>query len=112
MFKKSIQLLFIPILLAAALNSRAQEPAAEKTPSTAVNPLITASNAFAFDLYKQLSEKPGNIFFSPYSIDAALAMTYEGARGLTADEMENVLHLPKNADLRREQAATHWTRGW
>jgi len=101
-FKKSIQLLFIPILLAAALNSRAQEPAAEKTPSTAVNPLITASNAFAFDLYKQLSEKPGNIFFSPYSIDAALAMTYEGARGLTADEMENVLHLPKNADLRRD----------
>ena len=30
---------------------------------------------FAFTLYGQLSEAPGNLFFSPASIEAALAMT-------------------------------------
>ena len=102
MFNKSVQFLLIPFLLIAALNAAAQEPAAEKAPAAAPDQMISASNAFAFDLYKQLSGKPGNIFFSPYSVGAALAMTYEGARGLTADEMQNVLHLPKDAGLRRE----------
>ncbi|MCW4048437.1 MAG: serpin family protein [Candidatus Bathyarchaeota archaeon] len=32
----------------------------------------------------------GNVLFSPYSISMALSMTYEGARGETAEEMEAV----------------------
>jgi len=47
--------------------------------------------SFAFDLYRQLATDPayagGNLFFSPYSISSALAITYEGARGTTADEI-------------------------
>ena len=39
-----------------------------------------AINDFTFDLYKELATKGGNIFFSPYSISAALTMTYIGAR--------------------------------
>src|SRR5437660_11541309 len=35
-----------------------------------------------------------NLFFSPYSISSALAMTLEGARGETAQEMGKVLRLP------------------
>src|SRR5262249_1444487 len=38
--------------------------------------------------------KPGNLFFSPYSVSTALAMTYAGARGDTAAEMAKVLHFP------------------
>jgi len=41
------------------------------------------ANDFAFKLYNQLSETEGNLFFSPASIEAALAMTAEGARGET-----------------------------
>jgi serpin B len=52
-----------------------------------------SNNAFAFDLYHRLSSERGNLFFSPYSIHAALAMTYTGARGGTATEMARVLHL-------------------
>jgi len=48
---------------------------------------------FAVDLYKQLMKKPGNLFFSPYSISSALAMTYAGARGDTETEMAKVLHF-------------------
>ena len=63
------------------------------------------SNLFAADLYRHLAADPDsagkNIFFSPYSISSALAITYEGARGTTADEIESVLHLPTNETLRR-----------
>ncbi len=51
-------------------------------------------NRFAFDLYSLYREQKGNIFFSPYSITTALAMTHEGARGETAQEMEKVFYLP------------------
>jgi serpin B len=53
-----------------------------------------ANNAFAFDLYGELSKTSGNLFFSPNSIETALAMTYSGARGDTATQMGAVLHLP------------------
>lgn len=52
-----------------------------------------AVNNFAFDLYRHFQREQGNLFLSPLSISMALAMTYAGARGSTADEMANVLHL-------------------
>lgn len=56
--------------------------------------VVKGNNQFAFDLYGKLREKEGNLFFSPYSISTALGMTYAGARGETAKEMENVLRFP------------------
>jgi serpin B len=55
--------------------------------------LVEGNTAFALDLYGQLKSKPGNLFFSPYSISTALAMTYAGARGDTEKQMGRVLHL-------------------
>jgi serpin B len=52
------------------------------------------SNRFALDLYGKLRGEPGNLFLSPYSVHAALAMTADGANGPTRDEMVKVLHLP------------------
>jgi serpin B len=51
----------------------------------------TDNRAFAFALYRELAAKPGNLFFSPYSISTALAMTYAGAKGDTAAEMKEAL---------------------
>ncbi|MBK7048384.1 MAG: hypothetical protein IPH48_18165 [bacterium] len=52
-----------------------------------------ATNAFGVDLYRQLHAEGSNLFFSPASIAGALSMTSIGARGVTADEMDRVLHL-------------------
>lgn len=55
------------------------------------------NNAFAIDLFDQLrSREAGNLFFSPFSISTALAMTYAGARKGTSDEMERVMRFGQN----------------
>ena len=54
--------------------------------------LVKGNSAFAFDLYKALSVTDGNLFYSPYSISLALAMTYAGARGETESQMAETLH--------------------
>ncbi len=55
--------------------------------------LVEGNTAFALDLYGRLKSNPGNLFFSPYSISTAMAMTYGGARGQTEKEMIQVLHF-------------------
>jgi serpin B len=69
-----------------------------------VQNLVEGNNQLAFDLYqKLLEEEQGNVFFSPWSIESALGMTYEGAKGQTAEEMEKVLHLPAD-DIERQSS--------
>ena len=60
--------------------------------------LAAGNSAFAFDLYSTLGAEDGNLFFSPYSISTALAMTYAGAAGETADQMAGTLHFDLPGD--------------
>ena len=56
--------------------------------------LVQGNTAFAMALYQKLCESEnGNVFFSPYSISTALAMTYAGARGNTEKEMAETLRF-------------------
>jgi len=59
-----------------------------------MNPIVRASNNFAFALYKELCKKEGenNLFFSPLSVTAALALTHLGTKGKTAEEIKATLH--------------------
>ncbi len=69
-------------------------PAAVKAPSKAdLAAAVKGNTAFAFALYDKLKAEKGNLFFSPFSISTALAMTHAGARGDTADEMAKALSL-------------------
>jgi len=74
-----------------------QNPSQEETtPNVAVadlGKLVTGNAAFAFDLYQNLSKEGANVFFSPYSISLALAMTYAGARSTTEEQMAETLHF-------------------
>ncbi len=87
-----------------------QPPQAEDTGSTqqGIQKVINANNQFAFEIYSELNKaEDNNIFYSPYSISAALAMTYEGAKGQTANEMKSVFHFPENNILRPNFAAIY-----
>lgn len=55
--------------------------------------LIDGNTEFAIDLYKQLGQEDGNLFYSPYSLSLALAMTYVGAEGVTKQQMADVLQF-------------------
>ncbi len=82
-------------------------PAPPAVPEADTKALVEGGNAFAIDLYKKLAAEKGNVVCSPYSVSAALAMTYAGARGETATEMAKVLGFtslgervhPAQADL-------------
>ncbi|MBX3356622.1 MAG: hypothetical protein KF724_13070 [Phycisphaeraceae bacterium] len=96
----------IPIVVAALLvnnpwmagraesHSVADLGSAPSGPATAESDLkamANANNAFAVRLYGQLAATEGNLLFSPFSISAAMAMTYTGARDDTAAEIASAL---------------------
>ncbi len=56
--------------------------------------VVEGNNKFALELYAKLRVREGNLFFSPYSISTALAMTCAGARGKTEKQMAEVLRFP------------------
>ena len=68
-----------------------------------VTTLVQGNSDFAFALHERLAEKSGNLFYSPYSISNALAMTHAGARGNTATEIKKTLRF--NLDDERLNAA-------
>ena len=65
------------------------------------NARLTAcgNNCFALQLYQKLQGEKGNLFFSPYSISTALAMTYAGARGRTQEQMAQALCFPTSKEV-------------
>lgn len=63
-------------------------------------PLSEANTSFSLALFQKivLENRTGNVFFSPLSISSALAMVLLGARGNTASQMTESLHLHKAKD--------------
>jgi serpin B len=87
----TILLLGVAAMWTAAAGLTRAQLGVKLEPDTAA--LVKGNTQFAFDLYAKLRAEKGNLFFSPYSISNALAMTYTGARGDTAKEMADTLHL-------------------
>lgn len=72
--------------------------------SLAEQKLITTSNRFAFDFFREVvrqGEPDSNLFVSPLSAAMALGMTYNGARGETQTAMAQTLGL---SDLTTQEA--------
>lgn len=90
---------FIPLAALLLLAAAPQYAAGKKKESK--EPPARHDNGIAFKFYAEQARKPGNIFFSPYSMYTAFAMAYEGAKGKTASEIASVFGFPKKtAELR------------
>ncbi|MFA7486230.1 MAG: serpin family protein, partial [Phycisphaerae bacterium] len=66
---------------------------ADANQSSDIDLLVKGLNSFAFEMYGKLNAE-NNLFFSPYSVSSALAMTYSGAKGNTEKEMAEALNIP------------------
>lgn len=88
---------FIPVFILSTLLAMPTMVSGSIIRSTAV---VEGHNNFAIDLYRTLGHDSGNLFFSPLSISTALSMTYDGANGETASQMQKTLHfLPSRNSL-------------
>jgi len=76
-----------------ATNGDQQEETTPNVATADLEDLVTGNSTFAFDLYQNLFQEGENLFFSPYSISLALAMTYAGARSVTEEQMAETLHF-------------------
>lgn len=105
---KRISLLFLTAILAACsvlpgtgfgagaglVRSNQARVSAPQISDGDAQALADGNNAFALELYQALAAKEsGNLFYSPYSISLALAMTYAGARGETQAQMADALNF-------------------
>ncbi len=88
-----------PSSTAAAELRSDKDRSASTVGAAGLDELVRGNNAFAFDLYHALSGREGNLFYSPFSISQALAMTSAGARGETLRQMADTLHhrLPQSS---------------
>ena len=87
-------LLKITDLQREALPAIVQECEIKEEEIPAISP-ADAVNRAGFNLYQALAKETSeNLFFSPYSISSALAMTYAGARKETATQMQKTLSFP------------------
>ena len=57
--------------------------------------LVAANTRFGFKLFSEIAKQDAgkNVFISPFSVAAALAMTYNGASGETRQAMAETLEL-------------------
>lgn len=90
---------FAPLALTALACSDPSGPgtitALPRALTSAEQKLVSGSNAFAFDLFRQINtdQRSSNVFMSPLSASMALGMTVNGAGGSTYDAMHNTLRL-------------------
>lgn len=96
-----VQLICRVLLMAACciLGPTSSNVALAGTSDRGLDALVAGNTDFALNLYARLRTTDGNLFFSPYSVSTALAMTYGGARGETARQMAKVLHFPLDSKL-------------
>jgi serpin B len=88
----------VPQVSGEVIKSAKQRVTSAKVNEADQSSLVDGNVAFAFDLYQSLKDGEGNFFYSPYSISVALAMTYAGAHGETAQQMANTLYYNLSQD--------------
>ena len=90
-------------------------PAAERAPlpvpaDVREGRLEEATNRLGYEVLQRTKREGENLAFSPASLSLALAMTWAGARGETAEQMARALHLGDADGIHR--SAAELVRAW
>lgn len=88
----------VPVASADTLKSDKPRVTLSLVDNADLTALVEGNTAFTLDLYHELQKEEGNIFYSPYSLSVALAMTYAGARGETEQQMAEALSFYLSQD--------------
>ncbi|MCK9205100.1 MAG: serpin family protein [Bacteroidales bacterium] len=81
-------LFYIPILLPLMISANHPQE------------VVSGNNIFAFKLFHELNASSDkNLFYSPFSISTALAMTYAGARNETALQMSQAMNFQPSGEF-------------
>lgn len=95
-FYRSLRIRFVALIACAALTMGFVSSMEES------EAIATTNNNFAFEFYDKINGGEGNLFYSPFSISTALAMTYAGSDSTTRDEIRRVMHFgPNTAEFHR-----------
>ena len=73
-------------------------------PTSEIAALVKANNHFGLELWAHAGA--GNVAISPLSISTALVMTWAGAKGTTAAELRDAMHLEGDTD----HVVSQWAR--
>jgi serpin B len=79
----------LPVRVAQSSLMRVAPPSAAQAD---VATFSAGEQEFAFDLYRQLDARPGNLIFSPHSLYLNLVMGLSGAQAETERQMRGALH--------------------
>jgi serpin B len=101
--------LLLTMVVSVGCRNFAAEPA-QTNLSGSAKLVAGGNNGFALQLYEKLQGQDGNLFFSPYSISTALAMTYAGASGRTQEQMAQVLCFPTSKEVVQKLAESQEPR--
>jgi serpin B len=74
---------------------------------TIAQTITDSNNKFALNLFQQLANKTGNVFYSPYSISTALFMATGGAKSQTEKQMLDVLGQTENTLAYHQKFGEH-----
>ncbi len=94
---------FLALLLLGCVEKHKDNPIIiNNISSEAIRQVSEANNEFAVKFYKTIIDSEDeNVFFSPYSLSTADSMLYEGAKGITANEIKQVFGFPEDNETRR-----------
>jgi serpin B len=97
----------LPTLLIACLSACNADPHAQSPDRIArtytddqgdIGVVVAGNDAFSWDLYRELATGDENLFFSPFSVAAALGMTSAGAGSDTLAQLQAALHVDLPAE--------------
>jgi serpin B len=89
----SMWLIGLVLSSVVVIGCKKEEAKAQANVASDPGTLARGNAGFAINLYGEIRHREGNLFLSPYSISAALAMTSAGARRNTAAQMDQVLRF-------------------